>query len=251
MSTIYVILVVSTSAVYAQKSTILMGDKDNAQVKGSVKIMSSELDALKDRIKDLEKNSKKEIASLERDKKRLLHNQGQNQFLIIKTDAQVKKCEQRRDSLLSVYLQIKSNLEDRLNSFTIKAAGKDKQTTISLNSRNVGEIARAYRTIKYADNMNSTNNIVPRKDTILVVNNFSQSTFVTVTCSETDFSTSFLMSSHTKVFLPIDGPGRYIVSFKTGNTFQSDDSDFDGVHKKGYDPVTKRSFALIAELPER
>lgn len=243
-------IAVSTNVV-AQKSTILMGDKNTNEVKESVKIIAERLDALKDQIKDLEKEGNKKIADLERSKKILLRNPGLNQYLIIKTDAQVKKCEQKTDSLLSVCLRTKSKLEAQLNSFTVKAAGKDQQTVISLKGRNVGEVARAYRTVKYAETMNSANNEVSRKDTILVENNFYQSTFVTVSCPETDFSKSFPMSPRTKVFLPIDGPGRYFVSFKTGNNLQCQDSEFDGIHKKGYDPVTKRSFALIAELPER
>ena len=252
MSAICIILVVSTNAV-AQKSTILMGDKSIEDAGLSLELYSNQISDFKEEIVRLEGKKKEKIKELESNIEIMLKKNSGDKYVfrINEADHDIKVCKKQTDSLINIYRGWIALAEIKKMNFLDRSAGKDKQTTISLKGRNVGEVARAYRTIKSAEMMNSTNGIVSRNDTILVENNFYQSTFATVSCPETGFSKSFPMSPHTKVFLPIDGPGRYVVSFKTGNNLQCQDSEFDGVRQKGYDPVTKRSFALIAELPER
>lgn len=154
---IIIIMMVSNSTAYAQKSTAQVGDKNLTEVSKSAKIISSQLNALKIQIRDLERKNKIEIVGLERSTKMLLRNPSLNQYMIEKNDLQVKKCQARTDSLITVYEQKKSDLEDQLINFTVTAAGKDEQNSVTLKSRNVNALADAYLTVKYADNMSATN----------------------------------------------------------------------------------------------
>lgn len=214
------ILAVSSATVSAQKSTVLIGDKTTVEVKKSVKIISEQLDDLKDQIRDLKKDGKKEVAVLERNKRTLLHNPGLNQFLIIKTDAQVKKCEQKTDSLLAICEQKKSNLEDELINFTVFAAGKDKQNIVNLKSRNVREIAKAYLYVKYADNMNSASSSEGNQKKLIgmVENTGYLNPVVARVTGPANFSREFTLSARSKsIVFDLPYIGEYTTVFYHGN----------------------------------
>lgn len=244
------IMLIVPATVSAQKSTVLIGDKTTAEVKKSVKIISGQLDALKVQIKDLEKDGKKRIADLEREKRILLRNPGKNQFLIIKADAQVKKSEARTDSLLSVCLQKKSELEDQLISFAVTAAGKDQQNIVNLKSRNVNDIADAYLVVKYADKMNSVSSGGTfSADSARIENNWYNPVYVTVK-GPAGFHTSFTLGSKKHVVLPISIPGGYTVFYTYGNTTKCINKVFD-VRNTDFDSKTGRRYAFLSELPAR
>jgi len=248
--TVTLSLVVSIP-VMAQRSTITMGDKNTVDVRKSADIFKKQISDLKKEIVSLKKEKAETIGKLERSRDYLV-KKDQNLYEQVITDLNdsIKKFEISRSSLISAYEKQESNMEDKLLSFTVVAAGKDKQTVVSLKSRNSLQIAEAYRTIKYADNMNSpANNGSARQDSALIQNNYYTSTFVTVTGP--DFSKSFRLDSHQQIILPINGPGRYAVSFKVGYGIKTVCTDYKGYNKQGIDTKTNREYAFLAELPER
>jgi len=218
MSVMFIIMIVSTGA-FAQKSTILVGDKTTTEVKKSAEIISEQLNDLKDRIRDLKKDGKKEVTVLERNKRTLLRNPGKNQFLIIRADAQVKKSEAKTDSLIAICEQKKSNLEDELINFTVVAAGKDKQNIVNLKSRNVREIAKAYLYVKYADNMNLASSDGSQKKLIGIVENTGYlNPVVAIVTGPANFSREFTLSARSKsIVFDLPYIGEYTTVFYHGN----------------------------------
>lgn len=246
---VLVMLAVAVSTnVVAQKSTILVGDKTTTEVKKSVEIISMQLDALKDQVKDLQKEGKKEVANLERSKKTLLRHPGENQFLIIRADAQVKKSEARTDSLISVCEAKKSQLENELINFTVLAAGKDKQNIINLKSRHLPQMTDAIYALDYINRKNAVNNdAVAYTDSAFIDNGWYKNVFVTVT-GPGRFKTSFLLGSKSTATIPIPGPGSYVVYYDFGNEVKCREKRFDG-HNFDFNPKTKKQYAFVSGLP--
>lgn len=246
MSAICIIIMVSTSAV-AQKSTILVGDKNTVEVKRSVKIIAGQLDELKEQIKDLKKEGKREVSSLERNKRTLLRSPGENKFLITKADAQVKKSEARSDSLIAVCEQKKSLLENDLINFTVVAAGKDKQEIYDLQSRDLSKITDAMYALDYIKRKKSmSDDVTADLDSALISNAWIKDVFITVT-GPGRFKKSFPLSSKSAVAIAVPGPGSYVVYCDFGNEVKCKEKRFDG-HNYDYDPKTKKQYAFISGL---
>ena len=241
-------LVVSIPAL-AQKSTITMGDKNTVDVKKSADIFKKQISDLKKEIVSLKNDKAETISKLERSRDYLV-KKDQNLYEQVITDINdsIKKFEKSRSALISAYEKRESNMEDQLLSFTVVAAGKDKQTVVSLKSRNVTRMAEAYRTMKYADNMSVINNGTIMKDSALIQNSFYRETFVTVTGP--DFSKNFRLGSKQQIILPINGPGHYAVSFQVGYDIKTVCTDYKGYNKQAIDTKTNREYAFLAELPE-
>lgn len=220
---------VSTS-VFAQKSTMYVGDKSNSEISGSVKIYRGLIDDLKERKANLEKSLKK-----------MLRNPGLNEFAITRTDTMINACQEKIMSL-----------DDQLIAFTERAAGKDEQNIINLKSRNLPAMTDAIIAVNYYSKKgnNPLNEVgASLSDSALITNDWHREVYVTIS-GPARFHTSFRIKANSKVILPVPGPGAYSVVFDFGNEKKYTCKRFDGMNQD-FDSENGRKYAFISGINRR
>lgn len=181
--TLTITMVLSTAG-FAQKSSAYTGDKGSKEISASCKIMKDAVTDLRIQVKDFEKKSRNLHSRIPRNPK-------EPYYL-----AKVKET----DSLLNLYRQKVSSLEDQLIAFTVSASSKDKQNIVQLNSRNVNQFSEAYMITKFADKENANNNVPANgKHLIGLVENVSAiNPIIATVTGPANFSVSFTLKSRDK-----------------------------------------------------
>lgn len=219
---------VSTSAVFAQKSTMYVGDKSNAKIERSVEIYKGVINDLKERKSDLE-------ISL----KNMLKKPGENEFAITKTDSMINVCQEKIMAM-----------DDKLIEFTDRSAGKDQLNIINLKSRNLSAMAEAMLAANYINsNKSESNASVASADSARIENNWYRQVYVKIQ-GPGRWHTAFTLGSGKYLVLPLSMPGRYVVSYTSGNTTKCVGKVFDTMNSD-VDSKTGRKYAFLSEMPAR
>lgn len=218
---------ISTS-VYAQKSTMYVGDKNSSEITKSSEIYSTLISSL-----ELKKSN------LEKSRNKMLRKPGENQYLIIKTD-----------SIIGLYQDKIMQLEEEQIAFTIASAGKDEQNIINIKSRNLPALTDAIIAVNYyGKNNKNVDNLSLMSDSALITNDWHREVYVSIS-GPAKFHTGFKINGKSTVAFEIPGPGSYGITYDFGNEKKFICKKFDGFNKE-FVPETKAKYAFISGINRR
>lgn len=138
---VMVVLVTTSTISFSQRAKIRSGDKNNKEIKKSIKIFRNQISAYQDKVDELRAENKKMIASFESSTDTLALSR-------------YSGCISENNSLISWYVQQISYLEDRSNNLIVATAGDEDQNYFRLRGDAQGA-ADAYLLITYADKIKS------------------------------------------------------------------------------------------------
>jgi hypothetical protein len=199
----------------AQRSRLIVGDKNLANVGQSIELFQTEITQYEAKITDLKKENKKLIAHFQKATK---------QFVMDVDSAQVAE----NNALIAGYRKQISEMETKKESFINSAAGKDKTLTVEVRGNNPSQwlaASDAYMTIKaadaYAAGAGSNNPASEGNFKGVVVNYWYQPVQVMVSGPGHFYREYHLKQNGDKVFFDFPYPGDYVFTFATGETKKS------------------------------